>query len=359
MSQEIETLRPDSREEVQRRVSDLAERGLGYCVEGLGTRREYAAPEGDIEVRLSVSRLDRIERLDPEDLSCRVQCGLRLGDLLESLREEDLALESGPFLAPEARSLGGVFSEAPASPRGFDRGSIRSQLLGLAGLDPRGRAFEAGGRVVKNVAGYDLMKLFVGGGGAWFTGLELELRLIRRPELSRRLASPRMPVSEALELWRSLRPDWIEARALDLHLQGDGSAIVEMMLCGHRRRVEAFAVPDGLSEDESAPELWDQWSPHASQEIPTHRGQIPVSGTPTWVESLPPDCRGSIHLQGRYSLVLAETVATRGQPSPFDAPPGGMSASAIELACRLKQGLGGGLAPGRLSFDTALPGGVV
>ncbi len=357
MSDSIPIIVPQTRDQFVEQVRELATQNARYSVEGMGTRREHAAPDGDIQARLSLRAMDRIERMDAEDMTCRVQCGLRLSDLEANLREQDLALEAGPFLASDTRSLGGIFSEAPASPRGFDRGSLRSQLLGLSGLDARGRKFQAGGRVVKNVAGYDLMKLFVGGGGAWFTGLELELRLIRRPPMTRLMASHPMPLADALALWRSLRPAWIEARSLDLHIQGDGSAIVELALSGKPRRVSAWTCPASLPEDRSDPAFWDRMSPHASTSIPTHRGQILPSQSPAWIQSLPEGCQGTLHLQGSFSLVVDTASQARGtglDPDGFSGTR--MKTEARKLARRLKQGLSPLLSPGRLSYDTSCGG---
>ena len=355
MNPDVQDHSPASRDELMDSVNELVAQNHAFAVEGHGTRRALAAPEGPIQTRLSLTALDRIERMDAEDMTCRVQCGLRLSDLATALDEKDLALESGPFLDPGSRSLGGLFSEAPHSPRGFDRGSLRSQVLGLSGLDGRGREFHAGGRVVKNVAGYDLMKLFVAGGGAWFVGLELELRLIHRPALTRVFSSAPLPVVEALSLWRSLRPLWIEARSLDLHLLGDGSATVELKVAGHSQRVQAFSAPAPLSHDESAPELWDRLSPSAGTSIPTHRGQIRPSESAVWIQSLPASSRGSLHLQGQYSLVLDPTGDERSNAEPPGSAATSMGGDALALARRLKCKLAPHLAPGRLSFDTAMP----
>lgn len=352
MSRRPREIRPETRDEVVQCVRDLVAKEHTYAVEGFGTRRSFAAPEGWIRARISLAALDRIERLDAEDMTCRVQCGVRLSDLMAALEEKGLTLESGPFADPRSRSLGGLFSQAPHSPRGWDRGSLRSQLLGISALDGSGREFAAGGRVVKNVAGYDLMKLFVGGGGAWFTGLELELRLIRRPALTRVFSSAPQPIEEALGLWRSLRPSWTEARSLDLHVLGDGSATVELVVAGRHRRVEAYRAPEGLTLDESAPELWDRLSPIADIAYPTHRGQVLPSQSRTWVQALGQGCRGSLHLHGHYS-VLVEPTRTQ-QHGLF--LPGfshlGMMLAGAEQAARLKRTIARLLAPDRLSFDT-------
>lgn len=349
-------LRPASRAELVDAVRDLAAHGEPFCPIGSGHTLGWGAPPG-ARVLLSTAEIRSMTRFAPEDLTCGVAPGMPLGELGRTLAASGLTLEPGPF--PDGRTIGGVLAEAPPSPRGFDRAALRSQLIGIAAVDGSGRTFKAGGNVVKNVAGYDLAKLYVGSGGAYFVATELQLRLVPLPESAVWLRSQPVPRSDAAAEWLRMRSRCRDARALDLVLLPDGSASIEMLLAGPARFVERLAAREPHGRLEAA----DAWNRVVSPLAPgaddiVMRGHAAPASVPDLVRSLPRSAAGRVHFQGAFLLQVDRGTAPRFPPGTiargiWNGP--GPALPWAGLAHRLKQAFGGNLCPGRLSFDTESP----
>jgi glycolate oxidase FAD binding subunit len=110
-------------------------------------------------------------------MTITVESGIRVADLQKTLATEGQRL---PIDVPDARraTLGGAIAANTSGPRRFGHGTFRDYVIGISAVDGTGRPFSAGGRVVKNVAGYDLCKLLVGSLGtlAVITQVTLKLR---------------------------------------------------------------------------------------------------------------------------------------------------------------------------------------
>ncbi|RMG36138.1 MAG: FAD-binding oxidoreductase [Planctomycetota bacterium] len=96
-----------------------------------------------------------------EDMTVTVQAGLRWEELVRTLKERGQRLPIDVSEASRA-TVGGVLAANVAGPRRFGHGTLRDYVIGISAVDGQGRLFRAGGRVVKNVAGYDLCKLLIG-----------------------------------------------------------------------------------------------------------------------------------------------------------------------------------------------------
>ncbi len=331
-------------------LKEGAAQGRKAFVAGRDSRAGFGADPGPIDLRLRLERMTGFLRFSPEDLTCSLGPGTTLGEFEETLSEEGLAFAPGPFHGCRERTLGGLLAESPPNPRGFDRAHLRSQCLGFEAVDGRGRRFAAGGRVVKNVAGYDLMKLFVGSGGALMAVTRLELRLIALPPVILCLRSDWLPPLEAAGVWRKLRrrlptPSW-----LDLVLDG-GRACVELGLAGAASHVTELARGSGLR---TVAEGLEAWRGGGGTEIPAGgevRGRVRPSEVGSFLESLGGNARGRIHYQGAFGL---EVGYPDSLPPAFRGPPS-LEPAAAKIALRLKDRLGGILAPGRLSFRIPRP----
>jgi glycolate oxidase FAD binding subunit len=140
--------------------------------------------------------LNHLLEYEPADLTCRVEAGMRLGDLQATLQRNGQRLPFDPPRADEA-TIGGVVA---ADRNGLNRaryGPVRDWVIGIAVAYPNGKVGRAGGKVVKNVAGYDLMKLHTGGLGTLGVITEVNLKVQTVPEASQvvlaefdRLADP-------------------------------------------------------------------------------------------------------------------------------------------------------------------------
>ncbi|MFV3074031.1 FAD-binding protein [Niveispirillum fermenti] len=143
---------------------------------------------------LSVAGLDRIISYEPEELVLVAEPGLPLTVLQATLaaRSQTLAFEPpdlGPLYGRAAGqgTLGGVVACALSGPGRLRAGACRDHVLGMTALSGRGELFRAGGRVVKNVTGFDLPKLLTGAHGTLGVMVEIVVKVLPAPPVSRTL----------------------------------------------------------------------------------------------------------------------------------------------------------------------------
>jgi glycolate oxidase FAD binding subunit len=153
------------------------EEGWKIRVEGRGTWLPADAPA---DLAVSTRGLEQIVSVSPADLVATVQAGTSLEALRRRLADYGMWLAIDPPGRPE-RSIGSVVATATAGPLRQGFGPVRDHILGCAVATGDGRLVNAGGRVVKNVAGFDLTKLQVGGFGGFGIIAEIHLRLRALP----------------------------------------------------------------------------------------------------------------------------------------------------------------------------------
>ncbi len=154
-------------------------------------------------LHLSSGRMADILDYEPADLTIRAGAGVTLEALDRILAPEGQWLPLDPP-GGDGVSLGGVAAEGVAGPLSAAFGRPRDQLLGLTLIDGRGRILELGGRVVKNVAGFDLVRLSCGSRGTLGMISQLSLRLYPRPGADRTLLWTLGSLDDGVEVARSL-----------------------------------------------------------------------------------------------------------------------------------------------------------
>jgi len=139
---------------------------------------------GSVPVRggvvLSLERLNRILRIDEQSLFAVVQPNVITGDLQDAVERVGLFYPPDPASLKES-ALGGNVAENAGGPRAFKYGVTAHWILGLEAVLPTGEIIRTGGRVVKNVVGYDLTHLLVGSEGTLAIVTEITVRLIPKP----------------------------------------------------------------------------------------------------------------------------------------------------------------------------------
>jgi glycolate oxidase FAD binding subunit len=150
---------------------------------GGGTSFEFGQPVPVRGVKVLTSRLDRVVEFAARDMTVTVEAGVPIARLDEILRVEGLRL---PIDIPqwERATLGGALAANASGPRRFGLGTFRDYVIGLTAMKADGQVFHSGGRVVKNVAGYDLCKLLVGSMGTLAIVTQVTLKLKPIPEAS-------------------------------------------------------------------------------------------------------------------------------------------------------------------------------
>jgi FAD/FMN-containing dehydrogenase len=153
------------------------EAGWRFRLEGRGT---WLQPDTPADLVLSTRGLTRIVSVSPADLVATVEAGVTLEALHAELARHRLWLALDPPGRPD-RSIGSVAATGTGGPLRHGFGPVRDHVLGCTVCTGDGRLVAAGGRVVKNVAGYDLTKLHLGGFGGFGVIAELHLRLRAEP----------------------------------------------------------------------------------------------------------------------------------------------------------------------------------
>lgn len=186
----MSTLRPENPDQVRDAVAWAAAEEAPLEVVGLGSKRGLGRPF-QASHSLDLSALAGISLYEPEELVMTAGAGTRLAEVEARLADQgqELAFEPvdlGPLLgAPDgAQTVGGVIACNLAGPRRIKVGAARDHFLGVKAVSGRGEAFKSGGRVVKNVTGYDLCKLLAGSHGTLAVMTEITVKVLPAPETS-------------------------------------------------------------------------------------------------------------------------------------------------------------------------------
>jgi glycolate oxidase FAD binding subunit len=205
---------PASEEDVLALVRDAAGRGTALHTIGSGTKRHHGSAVAAGATALSLRQLARVTAYEPGDMVVSVQPGVRLHELQRMLAQRGQWLPiDPPYL--EA-TLGGILASGSTGPRRLGYGHVKDHLVGMRVVGGTGVVTKSGGRVVKNVTGYDLHKLHVGAFGSLGVILEAHFKVQPRPELSGAVIFGAADHEHAhkllLDIWGSpLRPVALEA----------------------------------------------------------------------------------------------------------------------------------------------------
>ncbi|HEY8335439.1 MAG TPA: FAD-binding protein, partial [Tardiphaga sp.] len=159
---------------------------------GHGSKRGIGQPVTTNAV-LDLSALNAVTAYEPNELIITVQAGAPLADVLSLIdsRNQQFAFDpmntSQLLGTPDVGSIGGMIAAGLAGPRRIKAGGARDHLLGAHAVSGFGDSFKAGGKVVKNVTGYDLCKLLAGSWGTLAVMTEVTLKVMPRAESERTL----------------------------------------------------------------------------------------------------------------------------------------------------------------------------
>ncbi len=189
-------VRPAGAEEVAELVEMARQDTLALVPCGNATHLDVGSPPRRYDVALSTSALNRIVAHEAADMTATAQAGVTLGALNAALAKENQWLPVDPARADDM-TLGGLISADRSGPLRLTHGVVRDHLIGLQVVIGDGTRVRGGGRVVKNVAGYDLPKLFTGSYGTLGVIVEATFKLRPRPQDEALFAWPAASVREA------------------------------------------------------------------------------------------------------------------------------------------------------------------
>ena len=270
---------------------------------GGGTAMAIGNPTRQVDIVIGLERLNLLVEHDQANLTATVQSGHRLAALQEVLARHNQFLPFDPP-APARATVGGVVATNLNGPRRSYYGSVRDLVIGMKIVLASGEQIKAGGKVVKNVAGYDMCKLFVGSLGTLGIITEVTLRMAPIPETAATLiASGTLPKVQqfANELSRSkLLPSAVlllnaqASKATDL-AQSDWQVAVwcegfEETVARHLRDAPALAQRIGLAtailHEDDHRRFWDKMRDFPLQAGLVYRVTVPRASTAEVIQTV-------------------------------------------------------------------------
>ncbi|MDQ2809235.1 MAG: FAD-binding oxidoreductase [Chloroflexota bacterium] len=225
---------PGSPEEVAAVLRAATAAGLRIAPRGGGSKLGWGNPPAALDAILSLHRLDRVLEHAWGDMTATVEAGCLVASLQQTLADHGQRLALDP-LWPQRATVGGILATNDSGALRIRFGTLRDQVIGLLVALPDGTLARSGGKVVKNVAGYDLPKLFTGAFGTLGVIIEATFRLYPLPDqtVACTVAAPTVAPLQALLLRvldTAIVPTGLQLRAagqeaaLDLRFEGTAAA---------------------------------------------------------------------------------------------------------------------------------------
>ena len=269
-----QTVQPGSDIELARALADAATRGLKVCPRGGGTKSDWGAPPRRVDLVLSTSALDRVLEHAAGDMTATVQAGCTISALRRNIAQHGQRLALDP-LFPDRATVGGILATNDSGALRHAFGSLRDLVLGVTVALPDGTLARSGGKVVKNVAGYDLPKLMTGALGTLGVITEATFRLHPLPAASAVFTATATTAEDALRLTAAVRGSSIAASAVQVSAARDAPWTVEVLVEASEAGVASAAdALSPLARDHDLPpiassstglsprqRLWDTLSP--------------------------------------------------------------------------------------------------
>lgn len=293
---------PAGTDEASTLLATAAEHGLAVVPRGSGTRIGWGAPPRRCDLIIDTQRLNQVIEHAAGDLVARVQAGVTLGQLARVLGAagQQLALDPPPALATgngsaaAAPTIGGMLATGTAGPRRLRYGTPRDLVIGITVVRPGGTVAKSGGKVVKNVAGYDLGKLYAGSYGTLGLITEAVFRLHPVPAAALFVTAGYADTAAASQAVAAAAGTDLAPVAVEIDRPGrDGLVRVAVLLEGDPDGVaeRAAALRDvlgaGTASSASAPPWWGSARPARLVTGPHGPAEPTVLRVSFWAAALP------------------------------------------------------------------------
>ena len=229
-------VRPGTYAEAAQVVRYANEAGLAVIPWGGGTQMGIGNVPDRYDLALSLSRLDGVIEHEPADLTVTCQAGITLSRLREQFASSGQLVPIDPAL-PGKATAGGVLAANASGPSRLAYGTARDFTIGMRVVTADGRITRAGGKVVKNVAGYDLCKLYIGSLGTLGVIVEATFKVLPLPKAERSLALAFDSADAACVLARELHRRGLALRATQM-VRRASSYVLQIDLAGAASAVE-------------------------------------------------------------------------------------------------------------------------
>ena len=304
-----EVVRPTTVEEVAEVLRAAHGDGLSVVPVGGGTKTSWAAPPTSCDLLLDTTGLDRVVEHVAGDLVVVAEAGVRLADLQSSLAEHGQLLGLDP--PEQGATLGGVVSANASGPRRLAYGTVRDLLIGTTVVLADGTVAKAGGKVVKNVAGYDLGKLYTGAHGSLGVVVSTTWRLHPLPPARRVVVVDLADGAQAGQMAIALNRSTLTPSAVELvgTASGPGQLVVVFESIAESVAAQADAARDLLGGGTSADDVPDGFGarPGGPADVVLRIAHVPT-GLQTALAALPAGTRlsASVATGVTYAAVAAD-----------------------------------------------------
>ncbi|MDE0158941.1 MAG: FAD-binding oxidoreductase [Candidatus Dadabacteria bacterium] len=180
-------LYPENIEEISRVLGFASQKGIRVFPFAGGTKLFLGNPVGAVGAALSLKRLGRVLFHEPSDMVSTVECGMEVREFQNAVGRENQLFPVDPPGLNSGATVGGLLSTNLCGPMSTRYGTCRELILGVRAVRADGEIINLGGKVVKNVAGYDIPKLMAGSLGTLCVLVEATFRLYPRQPFSRTL----------------------------------------------------------------------------------------------------------------------------------------------------------------------------
>lgn len=303
-----DTYKPSNLKDIEAAVRWAADGGKSLEVVGHGSKWLIGRP-AQYDATLDLSALSGVILYEPQELVLSAMAGTPIAEIsaLLATKGQELAFEPmdyGPLLGgpPGGGTIGGIVAANVSGPRRIRAGAARDHLLGAVAVSGRGETFKSGGRVVKNVTGFDLCKLLAGSWGTLGVLAEVTLKVLPQASSEATLAVFDLTDAEAAAAMATAMatplgvsgaahlPDYVasrfdglsEAQATTVFRVDGYASSIDACIDGLRRAVRPFGATAKLDQAASR-RLW-----RAIRDAQAFRADGPWGDRPLWRVSAPP-----------------------------------------------------------------------
>lgn len=220
---------PRSTEQVSAVMTAASRDAARVAVAAGRSKQTWGRPVGPVDLLVDLSGMDAPIEHQPGDLIASAQAGMPLAALQERLAPSGQRLGIDEMVP--GTTVGGLIATNPSGPRRLHTGTVRDLLIGLTVVRADGRVAKAGGKVVKNVAGYDLCKLMTGAFGTLGIVTEATFRLHPVPP-AHAVISREVPADRLADVLADVVHSQLAPSAIEIDARGPDSATVAVLLEG-------------------------------------------------------------------------------------------------------------------------------
>jgi glycolate oxidase FAD binding subunit len=255
--------RPASQEDVAAVLAAAHEQGVSVSPRGGGTQTTLGMPPERYDVCLDLRGLAGVVEYEPADLTVTVQAGMALQGLQRVLGEHGQWLPLDPPCAPQA-TIGGLLATNASGPARHSKGTARDLVIGMQFVTSEGALVKSGGRVVKNVAGYDLAKLQIGALGTLGVMTQATFKVSPLPAATLNLVVSGKDVTNIEPVAKTLAGSQLPVQGMALVFRNGVGWSLQARFAGGQAavnraqtEVSQLCATSGLELTEATNEVWD------------------------------------------------------------------------------------------------------